>query len=111
MFGRVALLSLLLAVTGCSFIESDAGKAHYSMTPVIVDGQVVCCAVDIRNAKDIGRVKASVTKLPDGSLEVTLEEEGVQASGPMGAMIQQQAATTDLIRSLIPLLPPTGGVP
>ena len=100
---KKVFVAILLGLCGCSLIEGDAGKARYRMEPVIVDGQVVCCSVDILNAKDIGKVKATATKLDDGSYEISLEEEGVNSSAPMEGMMKQNAILLEtLLKSIAP---------
>lgn len=101
--GIVCWGSLIMTLVGCSMIESDAGKAHYKMSPVVVDGVAICCEVDIFNAKDVGKIKATATKLDDGSYEITLEEEGVNSSAPMGMMMQQQNMLMETLLKTIPL--------
>lgn len=100
-----ALLLIALAVlASCAWIESDAGKARYRVEPFETrSGQVVCCAVDILNAKNIGALKAVVTKGADGSYSVDLTEEGVDAVGPMGAMVEQNGKLLDAILKMGPL--------
>jgi len=105
---------LTLFLSACSTF--DGGRAHYTMSPIITEsGEVICCAVDIKNTKNIGRVKARGLRMPDGTYELILEEDGVDASSPMSVMLEQQKAQTELLQSIVPLLPkaiiPYGGVP
>lgn len=103
LFIYVCFLFLVWTATpGCSLIEGNAGQARYSMEPVIHGDQIVCCKVDIRNAKDIGKVKASVTKLEDGTYEISLEEEGVNSSAPMGVMMQQNQLMMEMLLKTLP---------
>lgn len=90
------LLSVLL-LGGCSFIESDAGKAHYRYKITMTDGTVH--EIDLQNAKDIGLISATLTY---GDMNVELIEEGVNASSPMSVMAEQNGR---LIEKLIDMTP------
>lgn len=100
-----ALLLIALAVlASCAWIESDAGKARYRVEPFETrSGQVVCCAVDILNAKNIGALKAVVKKGADGSYSVDLEEESVDAAGPLGTVVEQNSRLLDAVLKVSPL--------
>ena len=93
----ILFLFLLSLLGGCSWIESDAGKAHYQYTITMPDGTVH--AVSLQNAKDVGLVSATLTY---GDMQVELLEQGVSASSPMKVMAD---ANAKLIDSLITTLP------
>lgn len=106
---KIVLLFLLLAVlSGCSLIEGRAGQAHYTMEPVVVGDQVICCKVDIFNAKDIGKITATAHKLDDGSYEIILSEEGVNSSAPMEIMANQQKEMMQLLMQMVLTAPVPG---
>ena len=94
---RLALVTLITLATGCSIIESDAGKARYIYTVTTPDGTVH--KIDLQNAKNIGLVSATVRY---GDIEVELLEQGVDSSGPIKAMVEQN---TLLMNSLLAVTP------
>lgn len=96
----VCLFVMVLILAGC------AGQAKYTLEPVILDtpdGQkAVCCEVTINNSKNIGKLKTRAAYNPDtNEFSVTLEEEGVDASGPAA---EANKASAEIIRQLIPLV-------
>jgi len=99
----VALFALAACIflSSCSFIESDAGKSHYQYQVTTADGTKH--EIDIRNAKDIGLISAKVTRLDDGSIEVELIEEGVNASSAMGIMAEQNSIMMGKMLDMIPV--------
>jgi hypothetical protein len=99
-FHTVVILILSSLLFGCSWIESDAGKAHYRYAITMPDG--TRHEVDLQNAKDIGLVSAT---LKYGEMEVELIEEGVNASSAMGAMAEQNGKLVDLLVNTINPIP------
>lgn len=93
---KFLLLLLLSILSGCSFIESEAGKANYSYTRTDPDGTKH--EIVLKNAKNIGELLANVES---NGLSVTLEEKGVDAVGPMQAIAEQQKITNQIIQSLL----------
>lgn len=94
----VVLAVFLLTITGCSFIESDAGKARYRYTVTSPDGTKH--EIDLENAKNIGLVSATVKY---GDVEVELLEQGVDSSGPMATMAEANGKLADaLIQKVAP---------
>lgn len=74
----------------CFMLASCAGSAKYTAEPT----EFGCCKVTVYNTKDIGELK---TTFKNGNIDFTLEEKGVNASGP-------QAQQNELIKTLIPLV-------
>lgn len=95
---RIILLTLLL--TGCSWIESEAGKAHYSYTVTQPDG--TRHEIVLKNAKDIGLVSATATRLEDGTIEIELIEQGVDATTPMAKMVEQNGKLIEMLTNALP---------
>jgi hypothetical protein len=89
---KYLLIIGLLILGGCSWIESDAGKAHYSYTITMPDGSIH--QVDLENAKDIGLVSATMSY---GDMNVELLEQGVSASGPMQVMAESNAKMIEAV--------------
>lgn len=98
---RFALILLFLLIIlssgGCAWTESDAGKARYTYKVTEPDGTVH--EIDLQNAKNVGLVSATVKY---GDVEIELLEQGVDSSGPMGAMIEQNTMLMERALSLIP---------
>ncbi len=70
---RAALALILLALAGCA-----NGIARYSAEPVMLDGQPVCCKVEVANGKEIGQLKLHLERR-DGFWVLDLEETNVDA--------------------------------
>ena len=75
---RSAILVALLALSGCTSLQY-AGTASYSVKPIVdAKGNVICCAVDVKNGKEIANLEAHVQKQGD-NYTVDLKEQGVAA--------------------------------
>ena len=81
----LAVLALLLGA--CSSLQ-NAGMAEYSVKPMVIDKQTVCCDVVVKNGKEYASLKAKVVKKGD-DYSVDLEEQAVSAFAG-----QQKAADT-----------------
>ncbi len=81
----LAILALLLSA--CSSLQ-HAGMAEYTVKPMVIDKQTVCCEVSVKNGKEYASLKAKVVKNGD-DYSVELEEQAVQAFAG-----QQKAADT-----------------
>lgn len=97
---RLLLLSMLMLLPACALIESDAGKARYQYTVTTPDGTVH--EIDLQNAKNIGLISATVKY---GDVTVELIEEGVDSSGPMSLMVQQNGRLLDRVLDVVNPLP------
>ena len=71
----IALSVLLLSA--CSSLQ-NAGMAEYSVKPMIIGEQTVCCEVIVKNGKEYASLKAKVVKRGD-DYSVELEEQAVHA--------------------------------
>ena len=71
------LTVLALLLTGCASLQ-NAGMAEYSVKPMVIDKQTVCCEVTIKNGKEYASLKAKVVKKGD-DYSVELEEQAVSA--------------------------------
>ena len=74
---KALMLAAVLALAGCASLQT-AGVAEYAVRPVIVNDQVVCCEVTVKNGKEIALIKAHIEKTGD-NYTVDLEERGVVA--------------------------------
>ena len=81
----IALAALILSA--CSSLQ-NAGMAEYSVKPMVIDKQTVCCEVSVKNGKEYASLKAKVIKKGD-DYSVELEEQAVSAFAG-----QQKAADT-----------------
>ena len=83
-------ITLTLAVSSlaaCSSLQ-NAGMAEYTVKPMVIDKQTVCCEVVVKNGKEYASLKAKVVKKGD-DYSVELEEQAVSAFAG-----QQKAADT-----------------
>ena len=71
----IALTALFLSA--CASLQ-HAGMAEYSVKPMVIDKQTVCCEVSVKNGKEYASLKAKVIKKGD-DYSVELEEQTVQA--------------------------------
>lgn len=97
----IALITFsLLTLTGCI---STSGETEYSLKPMETSGgELVCCEAHVFNTKDYKKLKFKFTKNADGSMTVTLDEEGVSASDPAMVQAENNAKLLDAVTSIIP---------
>jgi len=88
-------LLFILFLTGCS----TAGTSHYYYEHEHPDGSID--RIDLKNGKDVGLIHATIT-LPNGMM-VELLEQGVDASGPMGVMAEQNTKLVDRVLDMVPV--------
>lgn len=74
---KLATIFAMLALAGCTSLQY-AGTASYTVSPIVVDGKTYCCAVDVKNGKEIARLDATISKQGD-NYQVQLHEDGVAA--------------------------------
>ena len=74
---KTLIIALALALTGCASLQ-NAGMAEYSVKPMVIDKQTVCCEVTVKNGKEYASLKAKVVKKGDDYI-VELEEQAVSA--------------------------------
>lgn len=101
------LCALLFGLTGCA---TDSGVAHYKAKPVITpNGDAVCCEVDIKNTKNVGKVDVTAKKDRNGNVSVRVIEESVDASGAIESAAKATEAAAAAVSTaadrIIPLLP------
>jgi hypothetical protein len=90
------LVCTLITMQGCTLLDTSAGRAKYTIRPVIVetgDGKQVaaCCEINIYNSKDIDQINVSGEYDPTtGKLKFSLAQEGADASGPIEAAVKNQ---------------------
>lgn len=95
---------IVVAVLACSCATTEsmdyAGTADYHVTPVFNDaGDVVAYEARVRNGKEIGHVKLGFRKNTDGSMELVLDEEGVQAFAGQAISADAVARMTEALTS------------
>ena len=93
---------LLLAVALLSGCVS-AGRAAYRLEPVLLEDGKVGYAIDVVNTKNIGKLHLVASRGADGALSIDLEQDGVDASGPMGVMAESNAKLIDSILNATPV--------
>lgn len=71
------VLASTVTLSGCGSL-SNAGLAEYSIKPMMIDKQTVCCEVVIKNGKEYAALKAKIIKTGD-NYSVELDETGVAA--------------------------------
>ena len=94
---KILIIVLITVLSGCSWIESFAGKSRYTYTRIDPDGTKHI--IDLKNAKDIGLVSATLIY---GEVRVELIEEGVSASGPMTVMAENNRLLLDAVLNKVP---------
>lgn len=95
-------LSLITALSGCMM---TSGTTEYSLEPIVTDaGKVICCKAHVYNTKDYDKLKFRYKRNADGSMTVSLEEEGVSASDPAAVAASNNAKLIDTVTQLIPLV-------
>ena len=74
---KKTLLLAILPLAACSSLQ-NAGMAEYTVKPMVIDKQTVCCEVSVKNGKEYASLKAKVVKKGD-DYSVELEEQAVSA--------------------------------
>jgi len=77
---RLISLAAVVAIallSGCASLQT-AGIAEYTVKPIVIDKQTVCCEVSVKNGKEYASLKASIKKTGD-DYSVELEEQTVMA--------------------------------
>jgi len=83
------------------------GQTEYTFEPIVLeDGKIICCKATVFNSKDYEALKFTLKKKPDGTVEVMLDEKGVNASDPATIGAQNNAKVLDLMSKIIPLVTP-----
>ncbi len=85
---KVLILAILARLLGACSSLQPAGMAEYTVKPMVIDKQTVCCEVSVKNGKEYASLKAKVIKKGD-DYSVELEEQAVSAFAG-----QQKAAET-----------------
>jgi len=94
-------------VTTLSACVMTSGTTEYSLEPIVTDtGDVICCKANVYNSKDYDKLKFRLTKNADGSMTVTLDEEGVSATDPAAVAAENNAKLIDTVTQLIPMVKP-----
>lgn len=91
---------ICLSLTGCVM---TSGTTEYSLKPMETSsGELVCCEATVYNTKDYDKLKFKFVKNADGSMTVTLDEDGVSASTPAMIQSENNAKLLDAVTKLIP---------
>jgi hypothetical protein len=88
-------------LSGCMM---TSGTTEYSLEPLIVNGEAVCCKAHVYNTKDYQKLQFKFKKNADGSMTVTLDEDGVSASDPAAVAAQNNSKLLEAVTSLIPIV-------
>ena len=93
---------ITLSLTGCI---ATSGTTEYSLKPMETSGgDLVCCEAHVYNTKDYEKLKFKFIKNADGSMTVTLDEDGVSASDPAAVQAENNSKLLDAVSSMIPLV-------
>lgn len=95
---------MLIMATFLSGCLLTSGQTEYTLKPVVVGGETVCCEATVYNTKDYEALQFKYTKNADGSMSVTLDEVGVSASDPAAVAAQNNSKLLDAVTSLIPIV-------
>ena len=100
MLKTLLITLIVISVTGCL---STAGTTEYSLKPIETSsGEMICCEATVYNTKDYERLSFKFTKNADGSMTVTLDEDGVSASTPAMVQAENNAKLLDAVTAIIP---------
>ena len=95
---KTLIIALALALTGCASLQ-HAGLAEYTLKPMVIEKQTVCCEVTIKNGKEYASLKAKVIKKGD-DYSVELEEVTVQAFAGQARTAEVVGKTVEAAASL-----------
>lgn len=109
---KALLLTLIVMLSGCSLFDTSAGRAVYTLSPVIVkksngDEIAVCCEISIYNSKDISSVFAEGVYDPaTGMIKFQLGQDGVDSSTPIKAAVENQKVIMGQLGTILKILTP-----
>jgi len=92
----------LLALSGCGTFGLSMGETAYSMKPIKIDGETICCELIANNTKDYEGVDFVYEKDKDGAIKMSYKVKGVSATDPATVAAQNQAKMLDVFNKLIP---------
>ena len=92
------MIIVLFALSAC---QLTGGQTDYTLEPIVLGGETVCCKVHVLNSKDYESLKFKLVKSKDGTMQVELYEQGVSASDPAAVMSTNQGKTLDVLKELI----------
>lgn len=93
---------VILVLFSLSACQLTGGQTNYTLEPIVLNGETVCCKVHVLNSKDYDSLKFKLVKSKDGMVEVELVEKGVSASDPAKVMSLNQGKMLDLMKEAIP---------
>jgi hypothetical protein len=91
---------LAAALNGCYSLQR-AGNADYSLKPIKIDGETICCELKVNNGKEIESLKVHVEKNGD-HFTFDLEEKGVKAFKGQAISAEAIPGITTTIPMLLP---------
>lgn len=98
---RCALVAVAaLLVTGCASLQT-AGRSEYSIRPLHVDGQTICCEVYVESGREIAHVHAELRQTPSGPA-VVFDARGLKAFEGQAVAAQANADALATIRDVLP---------
>lgn len=93
-------VAIAACLTGC--LSTTGGETEYTIKPIETSGgKLVCCAATVYNTKDYQKLKFKFIQKADGSMELTLDEDGVSASTPMAVMSESNKNLSEAVKGLI----------
>lgn len=103
------LAACAMLISGCTSLQG-AGIASYSVKPMLLNGEQICCEVTMLNGKEYAELKVDIVR-EGGKWSVHLDEKGVAAfqgqsisASAVGGVVSE-AAKISVASALAPLLP------
>lgn len=106
----ITILTMLILTSGCALLDSSAGRAKYTIKPIVFDigdgkQAAACCEISIFNTKDINELSVSGEYDPaTGKLKFTLGQSGVDASGPISQAVKNQEVIIERLGKVIEIV-------
>ena len=97
---RLLVLLLFIVLPGCASLDS-AGRSSYRIEPVVVDGQMVCCRVQVESGREIAAVHAELRQTQLGP-EVVFDARDVRAFEGQAIAAGVAEAAIETVRATLP---------
>lgn len=100
MIHRLMVLLCFIALPGCAALDT-AGRSSYRIEPVVVEGQMVCCRVEVESGREIAAVHAELRQTELGP-EVVFDARDVRAFEGQAIAADVADAAIETVRETLP---------
>jgi hypothetical protein len=100
---HLLIFSLGYLMVGCSLFDTNAGRAQYTVEPIVYEAgngkqAAACCRLTVYNSKNVESVNAWGSYDPEtGKIEFKLGQAGVSASEPIKVTMEQHQKAIEAV--------------